>query len=337
MKIQKFKTLLALSALLPLIIVASPISAKDELTLRVNDAIAEPGGLAAIVVRTYSSRGVSSGQICMEAGSVSGPSGGGGAGPFSTLEKVKVYSTRKDALTDADFEAGSNNSVVLLQFISDSASINRTDGPLAVYFFRVRDDVQPGQKFRVSIDRRNTMIIGRNGNVIPIRPRSGDLKIRSKGAPYLAEAEGDKIAPGEVAELGVETFEPVAIAKASIGFRYDPALAASRPRVKLKKKHGKRRFSVDRSEPGLLLIDVRSPNGKWNTVPGEIVSITYRTPRNTSIGQRSRVWLDDSLTFFVDPDDDVLPYRLKGGRLRFESDSSGGGGGGNDDNGSDDD
>ena len=136
-----------------------------------------------------------------------------------------------------------------------------------------------------------------------------------------------------MAELGLETYESVALAKGSVGFRYDPALAASRPKVKLQKQYGKRRYSVDRSEPGLVLVEVRSPNNIWNTVPGQIVSITFRTPANTRIGTSSRVWLDESLTFFVDPDGDMLRYRLKGNRLRFERDGSGGGGNDDDDSG----
>ena len=104
MKIRDFKNCLKLLAALFLIAIGSPVSAKDRLTLRVNDAVAEPGGLAAIVVRTYSSRGVSSGQICMEAGSVRAPTGGGAVGPFTALERVKVFSKRKDALAGGDDE-----------------------------------------------------------------------------------------------------------------------------------------------------------------------------------------------------------------------------------------
>jgi len=331
MRTHRQKITFGLLAVATFLVAISPAEAKNELTLRVNDAIAAPGGLAAIVVRTYSSRGLSSGQLCMEAGSVNVPTGATGAGPFSALERVKVFAKKKDALFDTSFESGNNDQVVLLQFDSKSATVNRKDGPLVVFYFRVRDDVQPGQRFRISIDPRNTMIFGRSGATVPIRPRSGDLRIRSLGAPHLAEAEGDKITPGELAELGMETYEPVAMASGSVGFRYDPALAASRPKVKLRKKYGKRRFSVDRSEPGLVLVEFRSRNDSWNMVPGEIVSIKFRTPGSAAVGTSSRVWLDPSLTFFVDPEGDMLPYRLEGDRLRFESGRGGGGGGDDDD------
>ncbi len=314
-----------------------PSFAKDELTLRVNDAFSEPGGLAAIVVRTYSSRGLSSGQLEMEAGSVRVPTGASGAGPFSSLERVRVFAKRNDVSFDSAAGVSEDKQTVLLQFISDTAAVNRSDGPLVVYYFRVRDDVQPGQRFRIAIDAANTMIFDRAGNRVPIRPRAGNLTIRSIAAPYKAEAEGDKIAPGEVAELGMETFEAVAMSSGSVGFRFDPTIAASRPRVKLSKKYGKRRYSVDRSEPGLVLVEFRSPNNSWNTVPGQLVSIKFRTPASAAVGSSSRVWLDPSLTFFVDPEGDILPYKLEANRVRFESgDGGGGGGGGGDDDDGDD-
>lgn len=311
------------------LLLRSPASAKDELTLRVNDAIAEPGGVAAIVVRTYSSRGLSSGQLEMEAGSTRVPAGGTAVGPFSALERVQVFAKKRDVSFDAAPRVADDRQTVLLQFVSDSAAVNRTDGPLAVYYFRVRDDVRPGQKFRIKLDTAATMVFDRSGSPVPIRPRSGELTIRSKAAPYLVEAEGDKVTPGETAELGVESFEAVRLARGSIGLRYDPTIAVGTPRVKLSKKYGKRRYSVDRSEPGLVLVEVRSPNASWNRVPGEIVSIRIRTNASARAGTSSRVWLDDSLTFFVDAAGDVLPYRLEGNRVRFERD----GGDGDDEDG----
>lgn len=329
---SEYTTLLLLIAAMAGLI-ATPSTAKDELTLRVNDAIAEPGGLAAIVVRTYSSRGLSSGQLEMEAGSVTVANGGNGIGPFSSLERVRLFAKRRDVTFDTQARVLDDQQTVLLQFVSDTAAVNRSDGPLAVYYFRVRDDVQPGQRFRIKIDAASTMIFDRAGNPVPIRSRAGDLTIRSVAAPYLAEAEGDKVAPGEVAELGMETYEPVAMSSGSVGFRYDPAVAASRPKVKLSRKYGKRRYSVDRSEPGLILVEFRSRNNSWNTVPGQVVSIQFRTKASAPVGSSSRVWLDESLTFFVDRAGDILPYRLEANRLRFES---GGGGGGSDDGGGDD-
>lgn len=319
---------LALTLFASLTVLRAPALAKDELTLRINDAIAEPGGLAAIVVRTYSSRGLSSGQLEMESGSVRVPSGTTAVGPFAALERVRVFAKRRNVDFDTSARLAADQQTVLLQFLSDNAAVNRSDGPLAVYYFRVRDDVEPGQRFRLKLDAANTMIFDRAGNAVPIRPRAGELLIRSKASPYLAEAEGDKVAPGEMAELGLETFESVALSSGSIGFRYDPAIAAGPPRVKLSRKYGKRRYSVDRSEPGLVLIEFRSPNASWNKVPGQIVSIRIRTRTSARVGTTSRVWLDESLTFFVDAEGDVLPYSLEGNRLRFESDDDGSGGSG---------
>lgn len=349
-RVGRILALAAVTATLVALSVVPASTAKDTLTLRVNDAIAPPGGLAAVVIRTYSSRGLGQGQVCIQAKSPrSTPTGAGGAaaGPFASLERYKVFSKRKDGLSVASLEVDASGQTIVLQFSSDSASINRTDGPLAVLYFRVRDSVQPGERYRISVDLANTLLFDGNGNVVPVEPRAGDLRVRSIGDPYKAEAEGDKVQPGEIAEIGLETYEPVRMARGSIGLRYDPAIAAANPKVKLHRRYGKRRYSVDRSTPGLLVVEFVSPNNSWNYVPGQILSVNLRTRSDIAVGTRARVELDPSLTFFVDRDGDVLPYRLKNNEIQFERKKGGGdddnggggddnGGGGNDDGGDDD-
>ncbi len=304
-------------AALVLAALGSPVAAKDALTLRVNDAIAEPGGLAAVVIRTYASRPAGQGQICII--TRSGRAGAGG-GPFAELVDYRVFSKKGDAVSAAAMETEGGEQIILIEFSSKSATINRRDGPLAVLFFRLRDDLRPGRSFAIELDLDQTRLVGRNGESIRLEPRGGELEVRRPGSPYLAEAEDDKIEPGERAEIGMGTFEPVGMAEGRIGLRFDPDLVAGKIRVKMKKQHGKRRFRADRSEPGLVLVTFKSKNASLNSVPGELLAVDFKTPAGVRVGTRSRVWLDPSLTFFVDAEGGVLPFKFEDGTLEFEAD-----------------
>lgn len=298
--------------------VGAPAAAKDTLTLRVNDAIAEPGGLVAVVVRTYASRPAGQGQICIIA--KSGRAGAAPQSPFASLVDAVVFSTKGDAVNLAAMESTGAGQIILIEFSSPSGTINRRDGPLAVLFFRLRDDVSPNQRFAIELDLADTRLMTPRGEPIRLEPRGGELQVRRPGAPFLAEAEDDEIEPGERAEIGLGTFEPVGMSEGQIGLRFDPDLVAGPVKVKMKKQHGKRRFQADRSEPGLVLVSFRSKNASFNSVPGELLEVSFKTPRGTPVGTRSRVWIDPSLTFFADAVGDLLPFEFEDGVLEFERD-----------------
>ncbi len=318
------RLLAALAALLAGAVLSSaPAPARDTLRLRVNDAIAEPGGLAAVVIRTYASRPIGQGQICFTARRASG---GGTAepGPFASLEGYEVFASRDDALSIASIETSADGQTIVVEFSSDSATINKKDGPLAVVFFRLRDSVSPGERFRIRVDPGNTVIFGSDGSMVPLEPRAGTLKVRRPGAAYEIEADDDKIEPGERAELGVETYEPFRISEGQVGFRFDPEISAGRAKVKMNKRHGKRRFRVDRSTPGLLLVSFRSKRADLNRVPGQIISIKIPTPASVPVGTRSPIALDPGLTFLFGAGGESLPLELENGTLVFRDENGGG-------------
>ncbi len=318
------RLLAALAALLAGAVLSSaPAPARDTLRLRVNDAIAEPGGLAAVVIRTYASRPIGQGQICFTARRASG---GGTAepGPFASLEGYEVFASRDDALSIASIETSADGQTIVVEFSSDSATINKKDGPLAVVFFRLRDSVSPGERFRIRVDPGNTVIFGSDGSMVPLEPRAGTLKVRRPGAAYEIEADDDKIEPGERAELGVETYEPFRISEGQVGFRFDPEISAGRAKVKMNKRHGKRRFRVDRSTPGLLLVSFRSKKADLNRVPGQIISIKMPTPASIPVGTRSPITLDPGLTFLFGAEGESLPLELENGTLVFRDENGGG-------------
>ena len=215
--------LLALLLSVPLFVAnASSGWAKDELTLRVNDAKAAPGELVAVEVRTYAPRGVGQGQICLRASnnldssgsgssapapqavtlapvaedarlrSRSGASGGdavrmgsvaarsswsepGPEHPFVALEGVTVLSALGDAVFSQWFDEGTQIAVV--DFASPSATINEADGPLAIFYFRLDPDLREDQEFELVLDPGVTFIVDDSGEQVPLRLRSGRLRI----------------------------------------------------------------------------------------------------------------------------------------------------------------
>ncbi|MEZ5332375.1 MAG: hypothetical protein R2991_10060 [Thermoanaerobaculia bacterium] len=301
---------IALLATLLLLPMGRAAAARDTLTLRVHDAIALPGGRAAVVLRTYSPRPVGVGQICFRAGA---PAGGPATGPFAALESWTVFPEGEDVLSDVTVRQGPGGMEILVDFESLSAAVNRFDGPLAVFFFQVSDDVQVGQKFELSLDLPNTTLFDASGQAIDIEPRPGKLEIRSPAERYLAAFEGDEIEPGEIAELELQTYEPFEVASAHLLLRYRKRLAGGSPVVRVDKRHGRRMVEIDTTRSGRIAIDLSSPDASFNTVPGGIVTIALPT-RGDARGSYP-VKVIRRRSFLVDAEGQTLPVRFQKGRV----------------------
>lgn len=309
---------------------SAPARAGDKLTLRVNQAIGEPGGVVAVVVRTYAPRAIEQGQVCFRSGFGRRLTTGDAAlapaeavdaararptaeSPFAELTGFRVFSDVGDAVSSASFDG----TLALLNFASPSASVNRSDGPLAVLYFRLKDTLAPRQRFEVEIDLANTFLVDAAGDEVTLRPKAGRLTVRAPGDPFKVEADGDTVAPGAVAELGVMTFEPVAMGAGQVAFHYDPTVAAAPPTVRMDPRYGASAFTVDADTPGLVLISFTSPDGSFNSVPGQIVSLALPTRADVPAGTVTPVWLDSAATFFVDPAGGALPFTFEAGELSF--------------------
>lgn len=281
---------------------AAPALAQEPLTLRINDAEGAPGGVAAVVLRTYAPRGVGQGQICFTANEARG-----GSAPFVALEEVVVFSEAGDAEVVHAFDDQAQ--MALIEFASASASINWADGPLAVLFFRLDPALDPGQTFALGLDLAGTFLIDAGGQNIPLEPRGGVLTLRAPGAPYELAAEGDSLISGNVAALGVDTSEAFAIGGGRVALLWDPAFASGPPEVSMDPRHGNAVFSVDLTVPGRALVTFDSPDGSLNEVPGKIVSVDLPTDVAMPPGS-SPLTLDPDLTYLQDPAGAPLPIAL---------------------------
>ena len=297
--------------------------------LRLNDAIAAPGGTVALVVRTYAARPIRQGRITVR---VRRPGAKAAAitplgiavedvvTPKSllTFERAVVFSRRGDAITLADPTPAADGHTVRLDFTSPSGTVNAVDGPLAVLFFRLSPDAVPGESFAVEIDPALTGLTSRAGSAVPLEPIGAELTVRAPGAPYELEAEGDEVEPGETAELGITTAEPFPIGAGRLILRYDPKVAAGAPVVTVDPRYGNASFGVDSSVPGRLVVTLRSPDASLNGIPGRIVAIDLRTRAAAAIGSETPLTLDPTSFVRSKPGSRKLRVKLENGSLLFE-------------------
>jgi hypothetical protein len=300
----------------------------EVLKLRVNDAIAKPGGIVAIVLRTYAARPIRQGQISVRVGKgrpaavanlLSGPS-------LETLTQTDqpltflgavIYSTRGDSATQASPTAAVGSQGVDVQFTSPSATVNAADGPLAVLRFRLSPSVAPGQEFTITVDPAITSLIDAGGQAIQIEPIDAVLTVRAPNAPYAVESEGDEVEPGETAELGLQTFEPFRISSGKITLRYNPAIAAAPPVVRMDPRYGKATFTVTRPRRGVLVVAFQSPDKTLNSVPGTLVGIELPTRASAAIGTEWPLTLDPAGTWLKSPQGQKLKLKIENGSLVF--------------------
>ncbi|HEX9942975.1 MAG TPA: hypothetical protein VGG03_13230 [Thermoanaerobaculia bacterium] len=159
------------------------------LVLRVNPAVGVPGGIVAVVVRTYAPRPVRQGQVLIRVVRRPRPQKAKlglaveeltqPVRPFVTLVSAVVYSQRNDSQSQAALIGRPDSQMATVQFQSPSGTINASDGPLAVFRFRLDPSVQPGQTFELSIDPAQTGLTDERGRSITVAPRSGVLTIRA--------------------------------------------------------------------------------------------------------------------------------------------------------------
>jgi hypothetical protein len=293
---------------------AIPAVAVEKLTLRVNDAIAVPGGTAAIVLRTYASKPIEQGQLCLEAK----PTTPDSSGPAKIARSAEVFSDNQD--TAITFTADLTQAVqtFVVQFSSPTATINSSDGPLAVLLVDLDETLTPGQTFDLTIDLQNTFLIDENGNPIEIRPRAGKLTIRDPSDPVIISAHAEDVAPGDVAKLSLLTNEHLPLASGRVGFAYDSAIAAGPPTVAVDPRYGQVLFSLDISIPGLAIVDFVSPDGSFNSIPGNVIDLYVPTLETIPVGTQSPISLDASV-FLIGTTGQSLSLSLENNELNFVS------------------
>lgn len=299
---------------------------EETLTLRVNDAIGKPGGTIAVVLRTYAPRPIRQGQVRLKvtpkprpraAGVIALPAVSEPVRPLLTLVSAVVYSQRGDSTTTANLTGSPSDQTLNVQFQSPSASVNAADGPLAVFKFRLDPSVAPGQQFDIQVDPAVTSLLDGGGQAIEIDPRPAVLTIRQPAAPYAVESEGDEVAPGEVAELGVQTFEPFLVSGGQMVLRFNPAVLGGTPTVLMDPRYGKSTYTVTRRR-GQIIVRFQSPDASLNNVPGTIIAVQLPTRATAAPGSSSAVTIDTSRSYLLNRRGKPIPLRYEAGVITFE-------------------
>ncbi len=305
---------------------ARPI--EPPLTLRINRAIAEPGGIFAVVLRTYAARPIRQGQVSIRVASptaaavaapgrrVSTRSGSPTqTPPVATLLSAVVFSVNGDTQIKTSAIADSTGWGAITQFQSLSAGINAADGPLAVFFFQLDPGVAPGQKLTLQIDPKVTSLLDANGRQITLDPRGGILEVQAPGSPRTLGADGGTAPAGGLATLAMQTFEPFLLSQGQLALRFDPSLVVGDPVVRIDPRYGRADFTVDRSTPGLLLVSFTSPDASLNTVPGSIVSVDVTVAPGATTGMVSPLEIDSALSWLIDAQGKAVDLTLEAGTL----------------------
>jgi len=312
---RRRKAILATIALLVGISAHSdPVWAVDDaLAIRVGDAVGVPGGTIAIVLRTYASRPIGQGQLCLRA-----PAPTPVDRPMAAVPSAEVFSASDDASSGLTVLLEQDPQAIVLEFGSPSATINADDGPLAVFFVQLEETVSPGEVFELQLDLENSSLLDQNGQPIPILPRNGRLRIRAPDEPLDVTASAEKTFPGGIALLSFQTKEPFPISSGRVGFQYDTAIAAGLPVVSMDPRYGASSFSVDLTTPGRVVVDFLSWDNSLNSIPGDLVTVRIPTLVTVLPGTLSPVSLDPDQTFLRDEHgvernlaigDDLLEFR----------------------------
>ncbi|MEP7010363.1 MAG: hypothetical protein ABJC13_08595 [Acidobacteriota bacterium] len=325
---RKSFRLLYLGLALGLASLAAPAFARGggetQLALRVSDAVGQPGGIVAVVVRTYAARPIKQGQVCFRPRrgpqrilqsplAAGGLTGNAGDQPFAALIGALVFGPR-GAVT---YRAALQPLETMLTFASPAAMINRLDGPVAVLYLRLAADLQPGDTFTLDLDPADTFLVDEAGQPISILVKPGQLRIEARGESIELRAPGARLAPGRSAALGVSTIEARPFTKGQVGLRWDPAIQAAKPSVRMDARFGHSTFTVDRSTPGLLIVTFASPDASLNTVAGKFIEITLPTKASVPHGRKVAVRIDPNLTYLANGPDDLSPFTMKNGQITF--------------------
>ena len=121
-----------------------------------------------------------------------------------------------------------------------------------------------------------------------------------------------------MAELGVNTFEPFPVSGGRITLTWDPRLVGGAPTVKLDPRYGRSTFTVDTSKPGRLVVDLKSPDSSFNTIPGTIVAIGLPISPSASIGASSPFTLDPAGTWLLTRKGRKVRLALQNGTLSIQ-------------------
>lgn len=298
---------------------SSPAQAGSEpLTLRINDGVAVPGEIFAVVFRTYSPRGLTQGQICL-----GGPDQNllskTGTPILEALVDFEVFSPQGDVTADAVYDA--NTGTTVLSFQSPSAGVNEVDGPMAVLYYRISASATPGDEFELVMDLADTTVHDAESVPVPLELRSGTLDIESPSAPLELSLEDSAGPLAMFVDLAISTERSLPLDSGSLSLSFDPAwIADDFPQgveILTDPRYGSVDASFSSTSPGKIQISLLSSDHSFNRLPGEVLSVRLPISTSTTVGSFHQVSFDPSESFLVAATGGTLDLLLTGGSVEI--------------------
>jgi hypothetical protein len=301
------------------LVAATPLAAQtwpiEPLVIRVSDAWVEPGGEAAIVLRTYASLPVRRGKIRITTGAAGL---GAGAGPIEAWTGGVLFDvdgTRVATVTPTPDGLG-----VDLSFLDNSDFVfNRSDGVIAVLTATVAPDVVPGTDYDLLGLTADSELYDPQEDEVLLELRPGRLRIRAAGSPFELGVGDVEVQPGSGADIEISTGERFAIGSGTLVLDYDPdvLLPGDAPTVRSDPRHGAVDLAVDLTQPGRITIELDSIDGNFNAeVPGDLLVIDLPTRPGLPLGTTSPLTFAAG-TALLDPLGGPIPLLIENGSLEF--------------------
>lgn len=302
------------------LLTAAPLTAQtwpiEPLVIRVSDAWVEPGGEAAIVLRTYASLPVRRGKIRVTTGTAGL---GAGAGPIEAWTGGILFDV--DGTRVATVTATPDGQGVDLSFLDNSDFVfNRSDGVVAVLTATVAPDVVPGTDYDLLGVTAESELYDPQEDPVLLELRPGRLRIRAAGSPVELGVGDVEVQPGSGARIEISTGERFAIGSGTLVLDYDPdvLLPGGVPTVRSDPRHGDVDLAVDLTQPGRITIGLDSVDGSFNAdVPGDLLVIDLPTRPGLPLGTTSPLTFA-AATALADPLGDPIPLLIENGSLDFQ-------------------
>lgn len=287
----------------------------QSLRLEVQESRVVNDGVAAISLRTFRSRPVSQGQLCLRALNATPSS------PLFAINSSTVFSGNGDANSSATLVPDSvAPEAVMVTFDSPTQSINDEDGPLLVVYVQVRDDLAVGENFPVEIDLPNSFLLDELGNPIPIDPANSLLTVVGDEDDIEIEIEGDEEAlPGQEAFITIETDQVVGWSSAAFDVSYPNEIADGPVQVLVDPRFANADITVTEDVAGVLQIRLDSPDGTLNLLPGDLVEIVFPIRSDTPPGSVWPLSIDTGTAEVLDVGNNPLGIEIVNGTLEIGS------------------
>jgi hypothetical protein len=298
---------------------AAAAGAQEVLTLRLSDAVGEPGGEVAVVLRTYAPRPVGQGQIDVRPrrpakllALAGGLDKAGADNPFAQFLGGEVFGA--DGTPAITFDASTQ--LTQATFASALASINAQDGPLAVLRYQLDPGVMAGDKYDLEIGPDTVFLLDENGVEIPLRLKGGTLRIVAPDTPRQVAADAGAFPAGATAIFGLETQAVFAIGHGDVVLTYEPAIAAGAPTIVIDPRYGQATvLSAVENPPGTLHVTFDS-DGTLNSVPGLLVAVHLPLRTDLTPGTISPVTIEPA-TQLLDPAAQPIPLAIEAGQIEI--------------------